>query len=115
MSILTQSESQHRGQRKLEEIAIVLRVVRCVSRRCLELTIQGLLNRWVTAGLAGDPLEPAPSLGATGYLPTDAETDKRTMTSATRLSVFLSVGRDRVLSHSLRAEFVDIWTPAMLV
>lgn len=71
MSILAQSESQRRGQRKLQEIAIVLRAVRSVTRRCLELTIQGLLNRWVTAGLAGDPMEPAP------WRCPRCETDKR--------------------------------------
>ena len=71
MSILAQSESRSSARRKLEEIAVVLRAVRSVSRRCLELTIQGLLNRWVTAGLAGDPREPAP------WCCPRCETDKR--------------------------------------
>ena len=71
MSILAQSETRGSARRKLEEIAIVLRAVRSVNRRCLELTIQGLLNRWVTAGLAGDPLEPAP------WRCPRCETDKR--------------------------------------
>jgi transposase-like protein len=71
MSILAQSETRGSARRKLEEIALVLRAVRSVSRRCLELTIQGLLNRWVTAGLAGDPLEPAP------WCCPRCETDKR--------------------------------------
>jgi len=44
MSILAQSESRSSARRKLEEIAVVLRAVRSVSRRCLELTIQGLLE-----------------------------------------------------------------------
>ena len=71
MSILAQSESQRRAQRKLQEIAIVLRAVRSVTRRCLELTIRGLLNRWVTAGLADDPTEAAP------WRCPRCETDKR--------------------------------------
>ena len=41
MSILAQSESRYSAQRKLKEIAI-----------------QGLLTRWVAAGLAGDPARP---------------------------------------------------------
>jgi hypothetical protein len=41
MSILAQSESRGSARCKLEEIALVLRAVRSVSRRCLELTIQG--------------------------------------------------------------------------
>jgi transposase-like protein len=40
------------AERKLKEIASVLRAVRAVSRRCLELSIQGLLRRWVETGLA---------------------------------------------------------------
>ena len=60
MSILAQSESHNSAQRRLQEIAIVLRAVRSVTRHCLELTIQGLLTGWVTAGLAGDPMQPAP-------------------------------------------------------
>ena len=71
MSILAQSESRSSARRKLEEIAVVLRAVRSVSRCCLELTIQGLLNRWVAAGLAGDPVEAAP------WRCPRCETDKR--------------------------------------
>ena len=59
MSILAQSETRGSARRKLEEIAIVLRAIRAVTRHCLELTIQGLLNRWVTAGLAGAVALPA--------------------------------------------------------
>lgn len=44
MSILAQSESRNSAPRKLQEIAIVLRAVRSVTRQCLELTIQGLLT-----------------------------------------------------------------------
>ena len=60
MFILAQSKSVNSPQRKLEEIAVVLRAARAVTRQCLEITIQGLLTRWVTAGLAGGAAQPAP-------------------------------------------------------
>lgn len=52
MSIVTQRGLP--ADRKLKEIASVLRAVRAVSRRCLELSIQGLLRRWVETGLANE-------------------------------------------------------------
>ena len=51
MSIVAQVRSLPHGQRKLEEIRLVLRAVRAVTRQCLERSIQGLLNRWVGEGL----------------------------------------------------------------
>ena len=48
MSIPAQSETRDSARRKLGGIAIVLRAVRLVSRQRLQLTIQGLPNRWVT-------------------------------------------------------------------
>jgi putative transposase len=47
-------------QRKLQEIRTALRAVRAVTRRCLELTLQGQLRRWVDSGLAGPSNQPPP-------------------------------------------------------
>lgn len=52
MSIVSEIGTTAHAQRKLREIANVLRAVRAVSRRCLEMSIQGLLNGWVAEGLA---------------------------------------------------------------
>lgn len=51
MPILAQTGSTPQPRRKLQEIRAVLRAVRAVTRRCLEGSIQGLLNRWVGEGL----------------------------------------------------------------
>ena len=51
MSIVTERLAPD-ARRKLQEIQMVLRSVRAISRRCLELSIQGLLHGWVETGLA---------------------------------------------------------------
>src|SRR4030042_6055733 len=51
MSIVTERLAPD-PRRKLQEIQMVLRSVRAISRRCLELSVQGLLHRWVETGLA---------------------------------------------------------------
>ena len=52
MSIVAQKTLVPHPWRKLQEIQMVMRAVRAVSRRCLELSLQGLLRRWVDTGLA---------------------------------------------------------------
>ena len=52
MSIVAQKTLVPHPWHKLREIQMVVRAVRAVSRRCLELSLQGLLRRWVDTGLA---------------------------------------------------------------
>ena len=52
MSIVAEIGTVTHSRRKLQEIGSVLRAVRAVTRRCLEISIQGLLNGWVADGLA---------------------------------------------------------------
>ncbi len=52
MAIVAETDTVSHSRRKLKEIGSVLRAVRAVTRRCLEISIQGLLNSWVADGLA---------------------------------------------------------------
>ena len=52
MSIVAEIGAVTHPRRKVQEIGSVLRAVRAVTRRCLESSIQGLLNGWLADGLA---------------------------------------------------------------
>ena len=54
MSMVAETGSVSHGRRKLKEIGSVLRAVRAITRSCLEISIQGLLNGWVADGLAAE-------------------------------------------------------------
>ena len=55
MSIVTGNASFPHPRRRLEEISAVFRAVRAISRHCLEISIQGLLQRWIETGLDKEP------------------------------------------------------------